>query len=142
MLLLAACSQRYFYRPRAANEPLLRAHFHDIGPGIQPGPHGDAVVPGDLLPDDGAACAGRAAQVPKLEGAAGQGQMSDGIILLDNDRVLGGILKTDRVVLTCLQIDLLDGRLLMVYPGAGSSSWILYQPVLTRTRWIWPCSSV
>ena len=27
MLLLAACSQRYFYRPRAANVPLLRAHL-------------------------------------------------------------------------------------------------------------------
>ena len=26
MPLPAACSQRYFYRPRAANEPLLRAH--------------------------------------------------------------------------------------------------------------------
>ena len=81
MLLLAACSQRHFYRPRAANEPLLRAHLHDICPWLQPGPHGNAIFARHLLTDDGAACAAGAGQIAELEGTSGQGLAGDGIVI-------------------------------------------------------------
>ena len=87
MLLPAACSQRHFYRPRAANVPLLRAHLHDVGAGSQSGPDGGPIFSGDLRADDSAARAGSAAQEAELEGTAGEGLMGHAVVFFHHDGV-------------------------------------------------------
>ena len=86
--------------------------LYQIGPRLQPGPHGDAVFPCHLLPDYGAARAGSSAQITKLERASGQGLMGDGIIFLNYYRVFRRVFKGNGVGLPSFAIDFLGVGLL------------------------------
>ncbi len=100
--------------------PVRRVHLlHDVGPRLQPGPHGNAIFPCYLLANDSAARAAAPRQIAELEGASGQGLARHAVVLLDNDTIFRGVLKGDGVILARRQIDLLGVRLFDGVAGGG-----------------------
>ena len=86
--------------------------FQHIRAGVQPRPHGGAVLTRHFCTDHCTACAGSPAQIPQLERASGQGLPGDGIIFLANYGVFRHILKSDNFALAALDIKFLGGGFL------------------------------
>ena len=83
-----------------------------IGAGLETGPDGGTVFARHLRADDGAACAGGAAQVLQLEGAAGQGLAGDGVVFFDYDPIERRIFKHNGFILAALDVEILRCGLL------------------------------
>ena len=79
---------------------------------METGPDGGTVFARHLRADDGAACAGGAAQVLQLEGAAGQGLAGDGVVFFDYNPIERSIFKHHGFIFAALDIEILCGGLL------------------------------
>ena len=97
-----------------------RVHFfHDVGPGLQPGPHSHAIFVGHFLPDHGSACAAAARQIAELEGTAAQGFAGDRVILFDYNTIFWSIFEGNGMGFSRFQVDILGVWLLDGVAGGG-----------------------